>query len=115
LRAVLAIGLDELGVLLLDLLGVLAGRAEQQWLEVVVQVLPCLRGDLSVSDPRCQVADGSAAIAAVAAARLGLRVDLPRAAALGCAVGALSTGAPGQGGVSGCRPGQREWYVSPTS
>jgi sugar/nucleoside kinase (ribokinase family) len=50
------------------------------------------------------VIGGSAAIAAVAAARLGLSValvaavgadPLPEAAALGCAVGALSTGAPG--------------------
>ena len=57
LRLVLVIGLQELGVLLLDLLGILAGRAEHQLLEVVVQVLACLRGHLAVGNPRLQVPD----------------------------------------------------------
>jgi hypothetical protein len=55
LRLVLVVGLQELRVLLLDLLGVLARRAEQQWLQVVVQVLACLRGHLPIGDPRFQV------------------------------------------------------------
>ena len=53
----LVVGLDQLLVLLLDLLGVLAGRAEQHLLEVAEQVLPGLRGDLPVGDGGLQVAD----------------------------------------------------------
>jgi hypothetical protein len=52
---VLVIGLQKLRVLVLDLLVVLARQAEQQWLQVVVQVLACLRGHLAVGDPRFQV------------------------------------------------------------
>ena len=44
LRLVLVVGLDELLVLLLELLGVLARRAEQQLLQVAEQVLPGLAG-----------------------------------------------------------------------
>ena len=56
LRCVLVEGLDELGVLLLDLLGGLVRRSEQQVLEVVVQVLAGRRSDLPISNPRLQVA-----------------------------------------------------------
>jgi len=64
-RAALIIGLDELGVLLPYVLGVLAGRAEQQLLEVVGQVLAWLRGHLPVSHPGFQVANQHAAAAAI--------------------------------------------------
>lgn len=57
LRLVLIVGLEELLVLLLDLPGVLAGRAEQQLLEMVEQVLAGLLGDLAVGNPGLQVAD----------------------------------------------------------
>src|SRR5262244_74213 len=53
LLTVLVKGLQELRVLL-DALRVMAWRAEQELLEVVVQVLACLRGDLPVGDPRLQ-------------------------------------------------------------
>lgn len=53
----LVVGLDELGVLLLDLLGVLPGQGEQHVLQMAVQVLPGLRGDLRVGDPGLQVPD----------------------------------------------------------
>jgi hypothetical protein len=49
--------LDELSVLLLDLLRGLVRRAEQQVLEVVVQVLASGRGYLLVSDPSVQFSD----------------------------------------------------------
>lgn len=52
---VLVIGLQELRVLLLDLLRGLVRRAEQQVLEVVVQVLAGRRGHLPISDPRLQI------------------------------------------------------------
>ena len=52
---VLVIGLQEVRVLLLDLLRGLVRRAEQQLLEVVVQVLAGRRGHLFISDPRRQV------------------------------------------------------------
>ena len=52
---VLVIGLQELRVLLLDLRPGLARRAEQQVLEVVVQVLAGRRGHLPISDTRFQV------------------------------------------------------------
>jgi hypothetical protein len=55
LLAVLVIGLQELRILLLNLLRGLARRAEQQLLEVVVQVLASLRGYLAISDPLRQV------------------------------------------------------------
>lgn len=57
LRPVLVVGLDQLLVLLLDVLGVLARRAEQQLLEVAEQVLPGLRGHLTVGDRGLQLAD----------------------------------------------------------
>ena len=53
--AVLVIGLQELRVLLLDLLRGLARRAEQQLLEVVVQVLASRRSHLPIHDPRRQI------------------------------------------------------------
>ena len=56
LRLVLVVGLDQLGVLLLDLLGVLARRAEQQRLQVVKQILACLLGHLPIGRACFQVA-----------------------------------------------------------
>ena len=50
LRLLLVVGLDELLVLLLDLLGVLARPAEQQLLQMSEQVLPSLRGHLTIGD-----------------------------------------------------------------
>src|SRR6185437_3873878 len=57
LGMVLVVGLDELGELVLGLLGVRAGRAEQQGLQVAEQVLAGLLGDLAVSDVGLQVTD----------------------------------------------------------
>lgn len=56
-RLVLAVDPDELGVLVLDVLVVLADRAEQQRPEVIEQILAGLRGDLPVGDPGLQVTD----------------------------------------------------------
>ena len=57
LGLVLVVGLQELRVLPLDLLGVSARRAEQQLLQVVVQVLARRQGDLPVGDPCFQIPD----------------------------------------------------------
>ena len=56
LRLVLVDGLDQLRVLLVSLLGALAGRAEQQRLQVAEQVLPGRLGDLPVGDGGLQAA-----------------------------------------------------------
>lgn len=69
LRPVLAEDLNKLGVLLLDLLGVLARRAEQQLLKVVEQVLPGWLGDLPAGDRGLQVADERCRRAAAGGAR----------------------------------------------
>ena len=101
----LVVGLDELLVLLLDLLGVLAGRAEQQLLQVAEEVLPGLRGDLPVGDVGLQVAGergcsrgGGRQRAGVRRLRLtGLSVFVPR--------GQLAWLAARP--VGGCRGGRR--------
>src|SRR5690348_5274659 len=54
---VLGVGVDELGVLVLDVLGVLAERAEQQRLQVAEQVLAGLLGYLPVGHSGLQAAD----------------------------------------------------------
>jgi hypothetical protein len=54
---VLGAGVDELGVLVLDVLRILAGRGEQQRLQVAEQVLAGLPGHLPVSDAGLQAAD----------------------------------------------------------
>src|SRR5580700_8485976 len=57
LDLVLVIGLDELRILLVDLLRVLARRTEQQLLQVVEQVLARLLGHLPAGDAGLQVTD----------------------------------------------------------
>ena len=52
LRLMLVVGLDKLLILLLDLLGVLARRAEQQLLQMAEQVLPGLLGRPARRPPR---------------------------------------------------------------
>ena len=52
----LVVGLDKLLILLLDLLRVLAGRAEQQLLQMAEQVLPGLLGHLPAGHRGLQVA-----------------------------------------------------------
>ena len=52
----LGAGVDELGVLVLDVLEILAGRGEQQRLQVAEQVLGGLLGYLPVGHPGLQVA-----------------------------------------------------------
>ena len=57
LGLVLVVGLDELRILLVDLLRILARRAEQELLQVVEQVLARLLGHLPAGDADLQVTD----------------------------------------------------------